>query len=290
MGRLVNNYLMLLLLAFIWGSSFILMKKGLVAFDFIQVASLRIIIAFLFLIPFLPRAIKLLKRRHYLPLLVAALIGNGMPAFLFAKAQTQLDSALVGILNSSVPLFTFFIAFFFFNIKVSKTNFLGIVLGFLGVLFLGSNAFSQAFELNRYVLLVVLATFFYAISINVIKRDLQDLPASSIAALAFLIIAPLAIIIVLQNGFLHILEVHPYAYQSLVYIAILAILGTAMAVIIFNRLLSSSSVLFTSSITYLIPIVAIFWGIYDGEYITSYHILGFVIILSGVYLVNKPAD
>ena len=103
---------MLLLLAFIWGSSFILMKKGLVAFDSMQVASLRIIIAFIFLTPFLPRAIKLLKRRHYLPVLIAALIGNGMPAFLFAEAQTKLDSALVGILNSIVPLFTFFIAFF----------------------------------------------------------------------------------------------------------------------------------------------------------------------------------
>ncbi len=290
MDRLANNYFMLLLLAFIWGSSFILMKKGLVAFDSMQVASLRIIIAFIFLTPFLPRAIKLLKRRHYLPVLIAALIGNGMPAFLFAEAQTKLDSALVGILNSIVPLFTFFIAFFFFRIKVSKANFLGIILGFLGVLFLGFKVFPQQFELNKYVLLVVLATFFYAISINVIKRDLQELSASSITALAFLIIAPFATIIIFQSRFLYILETHPYAYQSLAYIAILAIFGTAIAVMIFNKLLSSSSVLFTSSITYLIPIVAIFWGIFDGEFITSYHILGFVIILSGVYLVNKPSD
>ena len=158
---------MLLLLAFIWGSSFILMKKGLVAFDSMQVASLRIIIAFIFLTPFLPIAIKLLKRRHYLPVLIAALIGNGMPAFLFAEAQTKLDSALVGILNSIVPLFTFFIAFFFFRIKVSKANFLGIILGFLGVLFVIQPGFES---FNIYYLIVLIGVLLITITTFIVNK------------------------------------------------------------------------------------------------------------------------
>jgi drug/metabolite transporter (DMT)-like permease len=289
MDKSVKNYLTLLFLAIIWGSSFILMKRGLEVFDFMQVATLRIFIAFLSLIPFLPKAFKNVKRKHYLPIIIMALLGNGIPAFLFTKAQTQLDSSLVGILNAIVPLFTLILGVYFFKSKPTKTNIVGIVLGLFGAVLLTVNSLSGGVEVNFYVWLVVLATVFYAISINVIKKYLSDLNASSITALAFLIIGPLSSVYLFSTDFTAVLMSNENGMMALVYIALLSVLGTSMAVIIFNKLISRSSAIFASSVTYLIPIVAILWGVFDGEIITPYHLFGMLIILSGVYLVNKKS-
>jgi drug/metabolite transporter (DMT)-like permease len=289
MEKSVRNYASLAFLALIWGSSFILMKRGLEVFDFMEVAALRIVIAFVSLIPFLPQAFKFVKPKHYFPIVISALLGNGIPAFLFTKAQTELDSSLVGTLNGTVPLFTLILGVYFFSAKPSKANILGIFMGLLGIVFLAFSTLKDGFAFNGYIFLVVLATIFYATSINVIKKYLQDLNPASIAALAFLIIGPIAAVYLLNTSFLYQLQTHPDGYKALGYIALLSVLGTSMAAIIFNRLLNRSSAIFTSSITYLIPIVAIFWGVLDGEIITSYHVLGSVIILSGVYLVNKKS-
>jgi drug/metabolite transporter (DMT)-like permease len=285
----LKNYLTLLFLAIIWGSSFILMKRGLEVFDFMQVATLRIFIAFLSLIPFLPKAFKNVKRKHYLPIIIMGLLGNGIPAFLFTKAQTQLDSSLVGILNAIVPLFTLILGVYFFKSKPTKTNIVGIVLGLFGAVLLTVNSLSDGVEVNFYVWLVVLATVFYAISINVIKKYLSDLNAYSITALAFLIIGPLSSVYLFSTDFTAVLMSNENGMMALVYIALLSVLGTSMAVIIFNKLISRSSAIFASSVTYLIPIVAILWGVFDGEIITPYHLFGMLIILSGVYLVNKKS-
>ena len=289
MEKSVRNYASLAFLALIWGSSFILMKRGLEVFDFMEVAALRIVIAFVSLIPFLPQAFKLVKPKHYFPIVISALLGNGIPAFLFTKAQTELDSSLVGTLNGIVPLFTLILGVYFFSAKPSKANILGIFMGLLGIVFLAFSTLKDGFAFNGYIFLVVLATIFYATSINVIKKYLQDLNPASIAALAFLIIGPIAAVYLFNTSFLYQLQTQPDGYKALGYIALLSVLGTSMAAIIFNRLLNRSSAIFTSSVTYLIPIVAIFWGVLDGEIITSYHVLGSVIILSGVYLVNKKS-
>jgi len=265
------------------------MKRGLEVFDFMQVASLRIVIAFLSLIPFLPKAFRNVEKKHLLPITIMAILGNGIPAFLFTKAQTHLDSSLVGILNAIVPLFTLILGVYFFKSKPSKANIIGIMIGLFGAVFLTVNNLSSGVVLNIYVLLVVLATVFYAISVNVIKKYLHDLNASSITALAFLIIGPFAIIHLFTTDFTNQLSSHVDGYMALGYIALLSVLGTSLAVIIFNKLISRSSAIFASSVTYLIPVVAIFWGVFDGEKITAYHLIGMFIILSGVYLVNKKS-
>lgn len=290
MGSSVSNYLLLILLALIWGSSFILMKRGLEVYSFIELANLRIVITFLTLIPFIPKAIQSVKPNHYLPLLITAVFGNLIPAFLFAKAQTSLDSGLVGTLNALVPLFTLILGVYFFSLKPSKANIFGIFLGLLGTLFLYLSTLQNLQEgivFNVHILFVVLATILYAVSINVIKKYLCDLNPFAITTLAFLIISPFCMIFLFNTPFSSKLHNNPDGFQALLYIVILAVFGTSIATIIFNRLLGSASAIFASSITYLIPIVAIFWAVLDGEIITPYHLLGFVIILSGVYLVNK---
>ena len=286
MKKSIKNYLTLLFLATVWGSSFILMKKGLLVFSDVQVAALRLFIAFLSLVPFLFQAFKKVSKVHILPIFVMAFFGNGIPAFLFTKAQTQLDSSLVGILNSLVPLFTLVFGIYFFKSRPSKTNILGVLLGLFGAVFLTLFSVGGGVEINNYVLLVVVATVMYAISINVIKKYLQGIDALSVTALAFLIIGPLSAVYIFNADFLTLAKTEQ-GIEALLYIALLAVVGTSSAVVIFNKLISRSSAIFASSVTYLIPIVAIFWGILDGEIVTMYHLIGFVIILAGVYLVNK---
>jgi len=275
-------------LATVWGSSFILMKKGLLVFSDVQVAALRLFIAFLSLVPFLFKAFKKVSKKHIYPIIVMAFFGNGIPAFLFTKAQTQLDSSLVGILNSLVPLFTLLLGIYFFKSRPTKKNIVGVFLGLFGAVFLIVYGNVGVFEINNYMLLVVLATVMYAISINVIKKYLQSIDALSVTALAFSIIGPLSAFYIFNTDFL-LLTKTDGGIEALLYIALLAVVGTSSAVVIFNKLISRSSAIFASSVTYLIPIVAILWGVFDGENITMNHILAVVIILSGVYLVNKKS-
>ena len=286
MEKSIKNYLTLLFLATVWGSSFILMKKGLLVFSDVQVAALRLFIAFLSLVPFLFRAFKKVCKKHIFPIVIMAFFGNGIPAFLFTKAQTQLDSSLVGILNSLVPLFTLLLGVYFFKSRPSKTNIAGVLLGLCGAVFLTLFSMGKGVEINNYVLLVVLATVMYAVSINVIKKYLQDIDALSITALAFSIIGPLSAFYIFNADFLTLAKTDQ-GIEAMLYIALLAVVGTSSAVVIFNKLISRSSAIFASSVTYLIPIIAILWGVFDGEIITIHHILAVAIILSGVYLVNK---
>ena len=288
MEKSIKNYIVLVLLAIIWGSSFILMKRGLDVYSYTQVAALRLFIAFLSLTPFLLKAVKVVQKKHIVPIVVMALFGNGIPAFLFTKAQTQLDSSLVGILNSLVPLFTLLLGVYFFKTKPTKTNIVGIIIGLCGAVFLTYSTMGGGVEINSYVYLVILATIMYAISINVIKKYLHDLDALSISSLAFLVIGPFSAIYIFNTDFMA-LSVTNEGLEALLYITLLAVVGTSSAVVIFNQLISRSSAIFASSVTYLIPIVAIFWGIFDGEKVTLIHLLSVVIILSGVYLVNKKS-
>ena len=289
MEKSFKNYIILILLAVVWGSSFILMKRGLVAYDYMQVAALRLFIAFLSLTPFMLKAIKSVQRKHLLAIVAMALFGNGMPAFLFTKAQTELDSSVIGILNSLVPLFTLLLGVYFFKTKPTKTNIAGIIIGLCGAIVLIYSTMGGGIEINNYVFLVILATVMYAISINVIKKYLHDLDALSITALAFLLIGPLSAIYIFNTNFLEIATTSNQGVISLGYIALLAVVCTSAAVVIFNKLISQSTAIFASSVTYLIPVVAIFWGIVDGEKVALIHLLSVVIILSGVYLVNKKS-
>ena len=282
------RYFYLIVLSLIWGSSFILMKKGLEVFSYEQVAALRLFITSIVLIPFVFSALKKIKKKHYVPILVAALFGSGIPAFLFTLAQTYLDSSFVGILNSLTPLFTFCIGIIIFNQKYHKINLLGIFIGLIGAIFLSLNNLNQSISINIYVYLVVFASLLYAISANVIKRYLYDLDSTDITAIIFLIVGPLSGVYIFSTDFIVLFD-NNKAFESLAYITILAIICTALAGVMFYKLIKISSPTFATSVTYLIPIVALFWGFIDGEKLIGQYFVGVALIFSGLYLVNKKS-
>ncbi|MGE0562298.1 MAG: DMT family transporter [Flavobacteriales bacterium] len=278
----------LLLLAFIWGSSFILMKRGLVAYSHNEVATLRMVIAFLCFLPFILSNIKKVDRKYWKHLVIVGLFGNGIPAFLFTKAETGLSSSLTGMLNSLVPLFTIILGVLIYKVPTNKLKFIGVFIGLCGAaMLIGGNGLDIENSKTSYSIYVILATLCYAISVNSIKKYLQEVNSIVVSSFAFLFIGPPLLIYLFTTNFLSTTLTNPEAPSSLAFIVILSVFGTALSLIIFNMLVKQTSALFASTVTYLIPIFAIMWGIIDGEVINLIQVIGIVVILIGIYFVNK---
>lgn len=283
------SWFILILLAIVWGSSFILMKRGLDAYSSDEVAALRISIAFLFLVPLHIKHYKVDLKKYLPGLLLMGVFGNLIPAFLFTMAETQISSSLTGMLNALTPLFTILVGLVWLKIKPSSKQVVGIVVGFISAIFLmafetGEDKFKNA----TYSFVVLVATLCYAISINGIRKHLGALNSVTATVWAFTFTGPAALIYLL--GFtdfsLHLAQ-HPKAWSSLGYISILAVVGTALSVILYNVLIKKSGAVFASSCTYLIPIVAVFWGVFDGESVNPAQILSIIAIILSVYLINR---
>lgn len=291
MNTKIINWVILVLLALVWGSSFILMKRGMEVFSSGQVAALRIFIAFLFLSPLIFKHVKKESLKHWKGFLGMGVIGNLIPAFLFTNAETGLSSSITGALNSLTPLFTLLIGILLFKAKTGWINALGIIIGFvgaLGLLMVGKNDTIDNDLL--FVFYVVLATICYALSVNIIKSHLSEVNSTTATVWAMMFIGPIAGAYLFTTDFTDRMINHPLAMQSIGFICILAIFGTAISVIIFNVLIKNTSPIFASSVTYLIPIVAMVWGIFDNESVLLLHFAWIGLILLGVYLVNKKAS
>jgi drug/metabolite transporter (DMT)-like permease len=289
-----RNWLMLLTLACIWGSSFILMKRGMhtmdgeAIFSDAQVAALRMTLAGFVLLPFAFKSLKKIKTwRHFLLLTIVGLSGNFFPAYLFTFAETGISSGYAGMLNSTTPIFALLIGLFVFNHKMTKIQVIGILIGTVGIVSLMLTGESLSMTGSWiHILAVVLATLLYAISLNTIRHTLQEFKALDITALAFMIVLTPAILSNIQLDTLHTFQTNPHAWEGFGYIAILSIVGTAMAVILFNHVIAATSTLFASSVTYFIPIVAVLIGLGFGERIGTGQIVSMFVILSGVFIAN----
>lgn len=278
------KWIYLLVLALIWGSSFILIKKGLLGLSAIQLGSLRIIFASFFLLLIGFKSLKLIPRSKWKYIAITALFGTFFPAFLFAIAQTELDSSVTSILNSLTPLNALAIGALFFGIGFEKKQLLGVLIGLLGSLLLVYNgALNNPDQNYYYALLIILASFSYATNVNLIKRHLSDVSPVSITTGNFVVLLIPAILILVFSGFPE--QIHLEKTQkSVCFILILGVLGTGIANIFFFKLIQIASPVFAASVTYLIPVVAFFWGLLDNEMLTPIQFFGAFIILIGVYL------
>jgi len=284
-----RKWMYLIVLSIIWGTSYILIKKGLEGFAPIQLGSLRIVIAafFLFVIGF--KSLKGITRQQWKWIAISGIVGSFFPVFLFSYAQTEIDSGIVSILNSLVPLFTIFVGYMAFRIAFTKNQIFGVLVGLVGAILLiclGSNINPD--RNYWYAGLVILATVFYACNANIIKSKLHEVSPLGIAVGNFAVmLLPATVILLFSGAFDTEVVKGEYFLSSLGYVVILCIMGTCVAKVMFNKLIHISSPIFSVSVTYLIPMVGIFWGILDGEKFTVWQLLASGIILFGVYLVNK---
>lgn len=284
-------WVLLLILALVWGSSFILIKRSLAAFETQQVAAGRIFFAFLFFTPFLGlqsrnAEIRTSVRSQWLALLGAGMFGYLIPAFLFAEAGAHLNSSLAGALNALSPLFTLLIGVVFFGRVLRIWQSIGILLGLAGSVLLIFYSATGTFSVNGYALLIVLATLCYGTNINIIGRYLSHMPALVSTAWIFAFIGPMAFSILVFTDFFSRLLL-PTASFSLATLICLGVLGSGVMSVIFNRIVQLASPLFASSVTYLMPGVALMWGVLDGEVIYPVQFMGLGICLLGIWLINK---
>ena len=286
------NWVFLIVLALIWGSSFILIKRGLEVFSPGEVGAYRIVAAATFLLPLsLPR-IKTLNRKQIQNLLLVGLVGSFIPAFLFAKAQTQLSSSLTGVLNALTPLFVVLIGALFFSSKITLRNGIGLGIAFIGVVILvtvkeGAD-FGTFSAINAYAFFVILACICYGFNLNLIKFRFEKLKPIEITAISLLVVLPMALIYLMAGtDFSYKVTQVDGALEALGYLTLLGVFGTAIALILFNIMVKKVTAVFASSVTYFIPIVAIFWGVLDGEVLLLGHYIGIAAVILGVWFGNR---
>lgn len=283
------KWIYLCILAVIWGSSFILIKKGLVGLTALQVGSLRTVFAALFLLVIGFRSLKHITGKQWKWIAFSGFFGTFFPAYLFSFAETEIDSAIVSILNSTTPLLSMLVGIALFEAAFVRKKFIGVMVGLAGTTALIWSGASVNPDQNYwYSLLVILASLFYGFNANVIKKYLQSLPALAITTGNFMVIAIPALIVLATTGFFsfEVLSA-PDVPLSLFYIGILGVIGTGAALIVFNKLIQISDPVFSTSVTYLVPIVALSWGILDGEKFTFIQLLSGLIIIVGVLIVNS---
>jgi drug/metabolite transporter (DMT)-like permease len=287
-GKKWLPWLILFGLMLTWGSSFILIKKALLSFSGTETGLLRIVLTFLFLLPLSFRALKTTDKKYFWPLLISGIIGSIIPALLFAIAETRIESGLAGTLNSLTPLFTLLIGLLFFGFKTRWVNVLGVVIGLTGAggLMISSSGGRLGGDF-WYAFLVVIASICYAVNVNLIKKYFVGLDSIKITVLTFFYIGiPTLLYVLFFTRIPTLLLTVPASWSGMGYLAILSVAGTGLALIAFNKLIKLSSPVFASSVTYVIPIVAIMWGVLDGEHFSAVYFFWMALILGGVFMVN----
>lgn len=283
-----KKWLYLGMLSLVWGSSFILMKKALIGLTPIQVGALRMLIAAIFLLLIGFKSLKQIQKRHYKFIFLTSFLSTFFPVFLFAYAVNGIDSSIASILNSLTPFNTLIFGALIFGYTFKKQQLFGIFIGLIGTVLLILNGANLNPDQNYwFAVLVVFASFGYALNVNIVKKYLHDISALSIVTGNFLVLIVPAFVVLLSTDFFSTFESTETTLTALGYITILAIFGTGIAKIFYNKMVHLASPVFASSVTYLIPIVAVFWGYLDGEELSFVQLFAGLIILLGVYLVNK---
>lgn len=281
------KWVYLMVLALVWGSSFILIKKGLIGLTALQLGSLRIIFAAVFLVLIGFKSLSKIPAHKWKYIALTSMFGTFIPAYLFAIAQTEIDSSVSSILNSLTPLNTLILGALVFGLQFKRNQIFGILIGLIGSALLILNGAIHHPEQNYYyAILVLIASICYAVNVNLIKKYLYDLSPLSITTGNFMVLFFPAFIILFFSGFFEV--VHDVKVQeSVLFIMVLGVVGTGIANILFFKLIQMSSPVFATSVTYLIPVVAFCWGLLDNEMLTPVQFFGAFIILIGVYLSAK---
>ena len=281
------KWIILIALALIWGSSFILIKKGLEGLNPFQLGSLRIIFCAVFLLIIGFNSLKSIALHQWKYIALTSLFGTFIPAYLFAIAQTKVSSSICSILNSLTPLNTLILGAIVFGLNFRRNQIFGIIIGLIGTVVLIFNGRAHGVsEDNSYSIFVLFATVCYATNVNLIKKHLSDMKPLSITTGNFLVMLVPAIFILYFTDFSAKMNLQA-TQHAMFFVMILGIVGTGVANVIFYKLIQISTPIFASSVTYLIPIVACLWGILDNEMLNPLQFIGAFIILIGVYLSSK---
>ena len=181
MNNQQRKWVYLIGLSMIWGSSFILIKKGLVGLTAYQLGALRMVLTALFLFAYNFKSVFEIPKDKWKWIIITALLSTFFPVFFFAIAETKIDSAVVSVLNSLVPLFALLIGAIFFKSTIFRKQILGVFIGLIGttILILQGSSIGES-QNYLYSLLVILASMGYAANVNILKYRLSEVSAIAI--------------------------------------------------------------------------------------------------------------
>lgn len=278
-------------IALTWGSSFILIKKSLVVFTPYEIGAVRVGVAGLLMSAAgIPALLKMPKRTLFW-VVVAGFFGNFFPLYLFPMAQTQVSSSLAGMPDSLVPVFVLAFGFLFFGERSRLSQIAGAVIGLLGAgsLIYFSESGGQGSQIG-YALLIVLAAMSYGINALLIKEKVSGLSSIKLTAAVFTVWMIPSFVILYFTGFVQRFEATPEAVEALGYLGFLTVFGTAIAMLLYYKLIQNTTPVFASTVSYLLPIIAVLWGVADGEQFTIWYVVSGLMILAGIYLIQdeKP--
>ena len=283
-----KKWFYLVILSLIWGSSFILIKKGLVGLNSVQLASLRMIFAASVIYIYSYNSIKKIPKKSWKWIVITAYLGTFFPVYLISYGQTEIESGLASIITTVTPINTLIIGIIFFSLTFSIKQLLGLFIGLVGAVLLLYEASETNLNSNIYFsFFIYLTTVGYAASVNLIKKYLTNIPPEAVTAGIFLSISPPAIIVLYFSDFTDLNFQDPLILKSIFFVLVLGVFGSAIAQTLFNKFVKISSPIFASAVTYTMPVVAIFWALIDGEILSIMQFFATAIILIGVYLVNK---
>lgn len=285
-----EKWILLIVLSIIWGSSFILIKKSLDHFTPYQVGALRVLIAGIILMPIAISKYRLFPKKHLKWLILAAFTGNFIPMFLFPIAETEISSSIAGIINSMMPIFVIIVGTLFWKFETTKRQMIGIFISFTGVCLLAFGGGDDAQFKIFPILLLLLATLCYAISTTTVKSKLMEVSSTVLSAFvfSFILFVP-SLIALISTGFLSTFTFSKENLTGLLFVGLLSVFGTGLAMMMNYRLLKVSTPLFASTVTLLMPIVAIIWGILDGEKLTVLQFAGASVIIAGLIFLRAKA-
>jgi drug/metabolite transporter (DMT)-like permease len=282
------HLLVLFVLALVWGSSFLMQKRGLESFTSIEAALIRISSAFLTMLPFVFFTYKKVRRSDWKVLIVISIIGCVIPIFLYAEGQTRVDSFIAGILNTLVPVFTLVVGILFYRIVTNKWNILGLIAAFLSAVMLVFETSEGVVDFDiKYSLYLILASFCYAVNTNILKKAMERMDPVVLVVYPLMIVGPLSVI-----GLLFFTDAAEHystsssGMESLIALLFMGVLVSALAPIWFNKLIHATSALFGTSVTYVMPIIALMLGVWDGEEFRLIYLLWIALILTGIFMVS----
>lgn len=288
MNKEKEKWIILAVLSLIWGSSFILIKKSLEHFSPYQVGALRVLISGILLSPIAILNWRNFPRKQLKWLLIAAFAGNFIPMFLFPIAETKVSSSIAGIMNSMMPIFTIIVGVFFWGTKTTSKQILGILISFFGVVVLLFSGEDSSDMPLFYVGLLLFAAFLYAVSVTTVGAKLTHIPAKMMSSFVFFYVLFLPSLFSLY--FSDFFKVFSFTKENMIgmgFVATLSVLGTGLAMMLQYRLMSISNPLFASTVTLLMPIVAVIWGVIDGESFTVLQAFGALVIFAGLIFLRK---
>ena len=287
-----NKYFLLIFIAIIWGSSFILIKKILPVFDPYQTGAFRAGLSGLLLSFIGFPALKRMSKKDIFWIALSGLFGNFLVVFIFPIAQQGVSSSLAGIINALDPIFTLVLGAILFGIRNRVIQYAGAIIGFIGAIIL---VYSSNLENGQnhlyYTVLLVIGSALYAVAALIIEKKLHHIKSTDISTGIYTIWMVPSLFILSFSGFFTDFDYSQNeTLTALGYLVFLTVISTTLVMFLFFKLVQDTSAVFVSTISLLLPVVAVIWGILDKEKFTVWYAIGGLLILISVYLIRDKKN